>query len=1028
MIRLRGYHSSRTNSAKLTASKRSYTSFVSSGAKVTLSPNSAAIGIEHYKALYQAPLPEKSPVLLSPEEVLKHTAEALKNVSISREKKLDLIRGIKKNRHFTLDDILYLFDNLKEYFKREPAAYTEFVNVAMSASKNAQMRQKALEHVLSVFSELEMHPAQLAEFSQLKQNGLKNMSLGLEFGSSECDLEPLVKVLGDSVHDRTMRQYQLEQQSRDSAVERYMKSSLEVTRLGKGSCLKSGEKYLRLWFTPLMEHIKAKQEEIHKNGGQSTLPDNLLDIPAPKLAVITMHTVLGLILSKPDGLPFISAAMELGKVCNAEANVERIRQDDPKAVQYLLKQAASPSKILRKTKWAVEDGAWEEKHKVAVGAALIHSLIETCQIEISEQRMSAVYNKPDSAEKNAEFPIPDAGTNIIKAFYTKNVKGAGLYSNKVTGTLFAHPELLEQVYGAMTSIRELVPPRLMPMLIPPRPWVSPNDGAYLIEKSTIMRTRGSTAQEHLLAQSHFESKLQEVYDCLNVLGTTPWMINQDVQKIVEQVWQKGGGVAELPSRINVQLPPPPVNAQSGSNRIYSKFVQRVARHNNNLHSLRCDAQYKMAVARDFKEDHPFYFPHNMDFRGRVYPIPPHLNHLGSDLCRGLLLFHEGRKLGSNGLNWMKIHLANLYGKDKIPFTDRIKFAEDNMDKVFDCADHPLDGTTWWLHAEEPWQCLATCFELAKAVRSGDPENYVSHLPIHQDGTCNGLQHYAALGGDVHGARAVNLLPSERPQDVYTDVAKLVQKRIEQEARDGNKLAQKLATKIERKIVKQTVMTSVYGVTFIGARMQIVNAMKDRETLTDDEIWAGAHYVTVHTFAALREMFLGAREIMDWLANCAQLIARDGKKQVQWVTPLGLPVIQPYKVENGSRYFVKTMVQTVCLQAEKNLPVNSNKQKSAFPPNYIHSLDSTHMLYTAAEMHKRGHTFASVHDSYWTHASTVEPMNQILREKFVELHGKPLLSDLLDMFKRQYPNVEFPPIPKKGDLNLEAVNSSQYFFN
>ena len=28
-----------------------------------------------------------------------------------------------------------------------------------------------------------------------------------------------------------------------------------------------------------------------------------------------------------------------------------------------------------------------------------------------------------------------------------------------------------------------------------------------------------------------------------------------------------------------------------------------------------------------------YFPHNLDFRGRVYPIPPHLNHMGADLSR-----------------------------------------------------------------------------------------------------------------------------------------------------------------------------------------------------------------------------------------------------------------------------------------------------------------------------------------------------------------------------------------------------------
>ncbi len=36
----------------------------------------------------------------------------------------------------------------------------------------------------------------------------------------------------------------------------------------------------------------------------------------------------------------------------------------------------------------------------------------------------------------------------------------------------------------------------------------------------------------------------------------------------------------------------------------------------------------------------------------------------------------------------------------------------------------------------------------------------------QDGTCNGLQHYAALARDSGCGAAVNLLPADRPQDVY----------------------------------------------------------------------------------------------------------------------------------------------------------------------------------------------------------------------------------------------------------------------
>ena len=63
-----------------------------------------------------------------------------------------------------------------------------------------------------------------------------------------------------------------------------------------------------------------------------------------------------------------------------------------------------------------------------------------------------------------------------------------------------------------------------------------------------------------------------------------------------------------------------------------------------------------------------------------------------------------------------------------------------------------------------------CFALA-----GDPHGYVCSLPVHQDGSCNGLQHYAALGRDAAGGAAVNLIPSDRPQDVYTDVLKLVRR-------------------------------------------------------------------------------------------------------------------------------------------------------------------------------------------------------------------------------------------------------------
>lgn len=62
------------------------------------------------------------------------------------------------------------------------------------------------------------------------------------------------------------------------------------------------------------------------------------------------------------------------------------------------------------------------------------------------------------------------------------------------------------------------------------------------------------------------------------------------------------------------------------------------------------------VARDFRHGN-FYFPHSLDFRGRAYPMPPHLNHLGGDVSRGLLHFAEARPLGKDGLFWLQVQVV-----------------------------------------------------------------------------------------------------------------------------------------------------------------------------------------------------------------------------------------------------------------------------------------------------------------------------------------------------------------------------------
>jgi DNA-directed RNA polymerase len=52
-----------------------------------------------------------------------------------------------------------------------------------------------------------------------------------------------------------------------------------------------------------------------------------------------------------------------------------------------------------------------------------------------------------------------------------------------------------------------------------------------------------------------------------------------------------------------------------------------------------------------------------------------------------------------------------------------------------------------------------------------------------------------------------------------------------------------------------------------------------------------------------------------------------------------------------------------------------------------------MMLTALECRSQGLTFASVHDSYWTHASTIDSMSAIIRDTFIALHQSNVLERL-----------------------------------
>lgn len=630
-------------------------------------------------------------------------------------------------------------------------------------------------------------------------------------------------------------------------------------------------------------------------------------------------------------------------------------------------------------------------------------------------------------------------TIVHPAFMRKRMFQHGKHISAVT-LHEAFVELLSRVPAADAIAKQL------PMVCAPRPWTGWKDGGYLETDLPVLRVKnGERLQRDYIVAAAARGDLDMVFAGLDVLGSTAWKINSNVFEVMVKAWNRGEEIANLsPLNKSFDLPKrPPPEATRKEKYDWYQQLRAVENEKTGMHSNRCFQNFQMEIAKSYLGE-TFYLPHNLDFRGRAYPIPPYLNQMGADNCRGLMLFAKGRELGQAGLRWLQIHLANVYGFDKASLDERAQFPLDHIDDVRDSVTNPLDGRKWWLKAEDPWQCLATCFELVAALDSPDPTGYVSYLPIHQDGSCNGLQHYAALGGDLAGAKQVNLEPGAKPADVYSGVADLVRAEIAEDAASGHETAKILDGRITRKIVKQTVMTNVYGVTFMGAIRQVRKQIDDLHPDLEKRQISGtcSAYVARKIFKALGSLFTGAHEIQYWLGDCANRITaslspaqlaevaqqqsggtaikgkaktkkpgRPSKKEdlldpssfrssVVWTTPLNLPVVQPYRENKGQT--IRTSLQSLAL-IEPSVAdgVSRRKQLQAFPPNFIHSLDATHMQLSALKAHEHGLTFASVHDSFWTHAADVDTLSSLLREAFIRMHSEDIVGRLEAEFRTRY---------------------------
>lgn len=577
----------------------------------------------------------------------------------------------------------------------------------------------------------------------------------------------------------------------------------------------------------------------------------------------------------------------------------------------------------------------------------------------------------------------------------------------------------------------------IPMVIPPLDWQYQRRGGYHFALRGV----------HPLVRANFIYRYPEpektdmplVYTALNALQKTPWRINESVYAVMEQEYtlnlQNQPVIPERPEDIDV------------NEEARLAWKRAAGKAHNQKHQWVAYMRKRRRILDTVRalQGLTFYFPYSLDFRGRVYPVADYLHPQGDDMARALLRFGSGKPLGADnhGAGWLAVHGANCMGEyngvkmSKLTYAERVQWVDTNEARIRATAKEPWSDL-WWKEADDVWQFLAFCFEWHLYCEATDAgREFVSSLPVHLDGTCNGLQHFSAMLRDADGAVAVNVAPNVRPRDIYQVVADRVLKALEEETEPVAKIVLGLGV-VNRKLAKRPTMTFGYGSKQFGFKRQIREYLRGLDNWTEidntlkldgkSQVGVACALLARLLWEALEDTVVKTVEGMQWLQDCTDVIA--GKQtSVKWKVPVtGFPVQQNYAAFQRARVSTILMGEVVMSSiAVPDMGIDKRKEVNAVSPNVIHSLDAAALMLTLDKAVRAGVArFSMVHDSYGALAADTDVLYRATREAFVELYGQDVVGALQQQFLLQTTE-ELPEPPMKGELDLRGVLTSQYFF-
>lgn len=809
----------------------------------------------------------------------------------------------------------------------------------------------------------------------------------------------------DAEDSALARQWELEASMRERGIARARRLVSRKVDRGQEATTPYGSRLTRLCLENLTSAVRAYLDRAlgGSPGRSATGAVRLSVLEADVVSAITMKVLLNQI-TRQRGLT--AAALALGAAIEDEVRIRAYEESRPALLRVVLKdlEARSTSYTYKRRKLAesarragVEWEGWGQRDRLLVGTALIDLAIES------------------------------TGLVTQKVVHSDGRKKRILLASKVT----------MQAVRDITALSEALKPEYYPTLIAPRDWDGPFGGGYWthhLDSLPLVKTDNKAYLEEL---AHFEMPL--IYGGVNALQRTAWKVNRPVLDVLQAVWDEGIALPSLPPSENEAIPEKPADiaTNKAARTAWKRAAVVIHTENNRLDSRRLLLRKTIEVAHLFRGEEEFYMPWQLDFRSRAYAVPGFLTPQGPDFAKGLLTFAKGKAIGEQGACYLAIHGANCYGHDKVGLQDRIDWVQARSEDIRQIAADPLSHINSWAYAAEPFQYLAFCYEWAGWLDTG--EGYVSHLPVSADGSANGLQHYAAMLRSATTGREVNLIPSEKPQDIYQKVADAVEAKLGSPPRKDDEVAQKwLAFGIRRGACKRPCMVLPYGgrqFSFGPFILDWLQEEKERGSMHPfgaDEVFGAATYLAGVMWEAIGEVVHAATDAMAWLQAAARVATSEGLP-IRWDTPCNFPVLQRYLQVKPYQIRTKLLGTTFKPALYKSTgKLDKARQANGVAPNFVHSIDASHMFITIDVAKQLGiDAFAMVHDSYGTHAADAELLWYALRKAFVEMYKQAdVLADFRDALLDVLPaerHQEVGALPPRGSLDIDGVEQAEFFF-